>query len=163
VAVDHDFHDIRIGQLRGVRDSRAERRHQQLGVVSKRRDRLLDHRRLHQWLVALHVDDDVALDSGGHFGKTIRARGVRGARHHRLTAEALYRAGDAVVVGRHQHTGDAAGARRALVDVLDHRASRDERQGFAGETCRLVSGGNDDDASELCGMLGGRNREHVES
>ena len=62
-----------------------------------------------------------------HFGQTIRACGVCGARHHRLAAEALDRSGDAVIVGCHQDASDPAGARRALVDVLDHRAAGDER------------------------------------
>ena len=101
--------------------------------------------------------------SSGDFGETIRAGGVRRPRHHRLAAEALARLGDPVIVGRHQHARDAARARGALVDVLDHRAARDQRERLAGETCRLVSGGDDDDASELGGMLEGRNREHGES
>ena len=70
----------------------------------------------------------------------MRARG-----HHHVAAEAVDRGADALVVGGDEHAVDAARARGALVDVLDHRLSMQIGQGLSGETGGLVACGDDDD------------------
>jgi hypothetical protein len=80
-----------------------------------------------------------------------------------VAAESPNRVSDALVVGRHQYTRDAARFLCPPIDVLDHRAARQQRKRLAWEARRLVSGRDDDDAGELRGMLGGTDREHDES
>ena len=55
----------------------ADRRHQQRRIVAKGLDGGVDRVGLDERLVSLDVDDEVAVELGGHFGETIGAREVR--------------------------------------------------------------------------------------
>ena len=83
-------------------------------VGAQRRDRRLDHRRVEQRQVALHVDDHVGVERARHLGDAVGAGAVRAAGHHHVAAEAAHRGADALVVG-----GDQRRAR--------HRAPRGAR------------------------------------
>jgi hypothetical protein len=85
------------------------------------------------------------------------------AGHQRFAAEGGDRLGDPLVVGGDNHTIDVSCRRGSAIDVLDHRPAGNQRERLAGETGRLVSGGDDDDGCGATGMLGGSDREHVES
>ena len=54
---------------------------------AKRRDRFVDRPRIDQRLVALHVDDDVAVERRGDLGEPIGAGRMVGARQPHLAAE----------------------------------------------------------------------------
>ena len=118
------------------------------GVGEQRRDRLGNRIRIDERLVALHVDDDVAVERGGDFGEPIGRAVMIGARHADLAAELLHRAGDAEIVGRDDHLRDRRRRRRAPVDVLDHRAAVDQRERLAGKSGRGESGGDECDDVE---------------
>ena len=92
VAVDDDFGDVRIVRVRrGSSMRRAQRGHHQRAVGAQRRDGLVDHLRLDQRFVALHVDDRSAAQIGGDFGEAIGAALVRRRRHARVAAEGRHR------------------------------------------------------------------------
>ena len=57
-AVEHDLHDVGIGELPGVANRMARGCHLRGAMARERRRDCADQRRLDQWLIALHVDDD---------------------------------------------------------------------------------------------------------
>ena len=72
---------------------------------------LVDRPGIDERLVALHVDDDVAVERFGDFGDPIGAAQMRGLRQPHLSAELRDARRDAQVVGGHDHArtiGDAA-------------------------------------------------------
>ena len=74
-AVDHDLHDVRDSASSAGSSMRAaERAHRDRPVGRQRGERLGDHLGLHQRLVALHVDDDVAVERRGHLRQRGRCR-----------------------------------------------------------------------------------------
>jgi hypothetical protein len=99
-------------------------------------------------LVALHVDDDVAVERRGDFGESIGAGFVRGLGQPDLAAEIVDARRDAQIVGRDDDFGHGAGRFRAPIHVLDHRTAVEIGENFSGEPRRSVSGGDDGDDSE---------------
>ena len=81
--------------------------------VVERRDRLIDHSRVDQRLVALHVDDQLAVERDGDFGQPIGAAAMGGAGHPDFAAERLDRSSDPHVVGRDDDRVDRSGRRGA--------------------------------------------------
>ena len=86
-AVDDDLDDVRVVELRALRDPPVERRHRNGRDRRERRDRLVDRPGIDQRLVALHVDDDVAVERRGDFREPIGAGLVRRLRQPHLPAE----------------------------------------------------------------------------
>ena len=87
-----------------------------------------------QRLVALHVDDDVAVERRGDLGEAIGAALVRRRVSRDLAAESLRRASairwsSVATITR----DDRARRGGAPVDVLDHRPAVDVGERFAGE------------------------------
>ena len=107
---------------------------------AERRQRFGDHRRVDQRLVALDVDDDVAVERRGHFGEAVGAAAVVGAGHHRHAAVGLDRVAHARVVGRDDDLGDPRRPPRLFDDADDHRQAAEVDQGLAGEPGRRVAG-----------------------
>ena len=135
-------------------------------VVAKRRDRLVDHPRLEQRLVALHVDDELAVERGGDLREPVGAAPVVRRVIIARAAERLHRRDDPLVVGRDDHGVDGARLGGAAVHVLDHRATADVGERLAGKPGRLVAGGDDGEGAAGvtgCGLRSGSNRVHVES
>ncbi len=60
-------------------------------------------------LVALDVDDEVAIEAGCNFGEPIGAREMIGSRHPHGSAELRNRVGDSRIVGRDNHGINIAG------------------------------------------------------
>ena len=121
--------------------------------LEQQADRDVDRVGRNHRLVALDIDDEVALELGGDFGQPVAAGFVRRASHHRSAAEATDGVGDALVVGRHEDDVHAAGFSRSAHDVFDHRPAVNERQWFTGKATRVVAGRDDgDDASGADGM-----------
>ena len=89
------------------------------GLAGKRRDGFVDHRRLDERLIALHVDDEIAVDaSAGDLGEPIGAAAMARRRHAHVAAEGAHGVDDALVVGRDDHgvtcrASDWRGGRRA--------------------------------------------------
>ena len=82
----------------------------------------------------VHVHDDVAVQRRGGFGDAVGAALVVDARHHGMAPEGCHGIGNPPIVG-----GDGDGVHRtcgsgAAVDVLDHRAPVQVREGLAGES-----------------------------
>ena len=96
-----------------------------------------------QGLVALNVDDVLAVVVAGHLGDTVTAGGVVGCGQHGLAAESLDGVHDALVIGGDHQLVDELSLAGALVDVLDHGLAQDVLQGLAGQTGRAISGRND--------------------
>ena len=65
------------GLFRAV-DLLADRSHGDGGVVDQRRDGLIDHLRLDQGFISLHIDHDIAVQLPGDLGDAVRAGGVVG-------------------------------------------------------------------------------------
>jgi hypothetical protein len=155
VAIDDDLRHVRVGQFGRIGDAPPQRAHRQRGVVRERRHRLIDHARLDQRLVALNVDDEIAVERGRDFGEPIGAARVRRRRQPDGAAKPLDRPHDALVVGCDDHRGQRARRRRAAIHVLDHRPSVDVGERFSGETRRLIPCGDDGDCGELNGICCG--------
>ena len=109
----------------------------------------VDRARIDQRLVALHVDDDVAVERRGDFGEPIgaglvcRLASAAPCRRTRATRVAMRRSSVATI------TRDTHRRRRgAAIDVLDHRPAVDVGERLAGESCRGESGGDDGDDVE---------------
>ena len=62
-----------------------------------------------------------------------------------VAAEAVHGSANLFAVGGDEDAIHTVCAQRALVDVLDHRASMQIGQGLSGETGGLVARGDDDD------------------
>ena len=126
-AIDDDLDDVRVGELGRVVDAPVERRHLTRRGRRERRDRLVDGARVEQRLVALHVDDDVAVERRGDLGEPIGAgldgRPASAARRRRTRATrvAIRRSSVATMT----RDDRPATRRHAPVDVLDHRTAVD--------------------------------------
>ena len=114
----------------------------------ERRDRFGDRARVDQRLVALHVDDDVAVERRGDLGQAIGAGRVIGARQPDVAAELGHAGGDAQIVGRDDDARHDGRRRGAPIHVLDHRTAVDVGERLAGESRRGESGGDDGDDVE---------------
>ena len=103
----------------------------------------LQLRLLDEWLVALHVDDDIGigiqLRSGllDAVGTTLMV--VAG--HHSLAAKGFYCRIDALIVG--SYIGFAKNVDHLFIDSLDDGFSAQHGQGLAGKTCRGIACRND--------------------
>ena len=100
-----------------------------------------------QRLVALHVDDDVAVERRGDFGEAIGAGLDASACVSRtLPPNSLHARRDAQIVGRDDdlatRRGDAS-ARRYTCSIIGRPSM--SASGFAGEPRRGESGGDDGD------------------
>ena len=94
IRTDHDLDHIGVFVFRRITQRGGGGGH--LGV-SERGSHGVDHRRVHQRLIALHVEDGVAVASGGDFGDPVRAAGMIGAGHFHAAKIFRY-VGDAFVV-----------------------------------------------------------------
>ena len=137
--------DVRVVEVGRILDAPAQRAHLQRRLARERRHRLVDHPRLDERLVALDVDDDIAVSDAA----TSASRSVP-----------LWCASDVISTSppnreRPQRSVDRRSPRsprdrprRAwprAVDVLDHRPAGDVCQRLAWKPRRVVSGGNDGD------------------
>jgi hypothetical protein len=147
-AVDDHFHDVRIRELAGRGDPVVQRGHLQRSVGQERRHRFANRIGIDQWLVALHVDDDVAVERRGDFGQTIRRAVMIGARHPHLAAELLHGPRNPHVVGRDDDLRNRRRSGGAPVDVLDHRAAVYQRERLAGESAGGESRGDEGDSAK---------------
>ncbi len=145
-SVGHDLDDMRIAHVVGRAETPAERGHVQRRVVAKRFDGFVDGGRLDERLVALQIDDQVAVQRFGNFGDSIGAGCVRRFRQTHIAAKFCHRVGDALVIGGHQHGVDIARRSGAPVDVLDHRSPRDVGERLSRKTGRRVAGRDDNDS-----------------
>ena len=135
-------------------DSLVKRRHRHRRIGDQRRDGLIDRPRIDQRLVALHVDDDVAVERFDHFSESIGAAlnawlsSAGRARRIRRRACAMRKSSVATI------TRDTDGCRAGpAVYVFDHRLAVDVRERLAGETCRGESSGDDgDDLQRIRGI-----------
>ena len=128
----NDLHDVGVQIVRVMQNRRAERSDLQRGIRQQRRNGVLDHRRVEQWQVALHVHEYIARQIRRDFGQAIGSGAVIGARHTYGAAEGCDGIRDALVIGGDDHLANPARASRATVDVLDHRTTGDvgERLGW---------------------------------
>ena len=85
--VDDHLRDVRILSLRLVVDSTPQRAHHQGRVGRERRDGLVDHVRLDQRFVSLHVDDDRGGQLGRNLGDPVCSALMRRRRHSGDAAE----------------------------------------------------------------------------
>jgi hypothetical protein len=132
--------------------------------IGEWRDGFRDGSGIKQRLVALDVDDDVAVERGGDFGEAVRRREMVGAREPHVPAKSDDPRSDAQVVGRHDYTRHDRRSLSPAVHVLDHRPAVDVGQRLAGETCRGESSGDESDDVKTSGIdrYGGRCRVHDE-
>ena len=75
------------------------------GFLEKGADGGVDNFRIQQRFVALHVDEDLAIDVGGDFGDPLGSGAVVGAGHAGFAAEGFYSFNDALVIGGHDDAG----------------------------------------------------------
>ena len=128
------------------KDAGADRRHQERRIVAKWLDCGVNGVGFDERLVALDVDDEVAVEAGSHFGEPIGAREVVGARHPHGSPEFCNRVRDSPIVGRDNHGVNIARRRCAAVHVLDHRPASDIGKRLARKAGRRVAGRDDSDS-----------------
>ena len=146
VGIDDDFHNVGIVQIRCSYDRTPDRRHQSVRtLVQQRFYREINSPGVDQWLVGLKIDHDVTPQVLRGFGETLSSAAVAGCSHACLTAKPRHGITDSRIVRGHEYLSHARRSLGTPVDVLHHGATADVRKGFAGETRRLVSGGDDDD------------------
>ena len=105
----------------------------------KRSDKSIDHGRVDQRLIALHVDDEVAVRPlCGDLGEAICPRCVVGTRHDGVAAVLFDGRTDAFVIRRHDDLVDALRLYCPLINADDHRLPRDIAQGLPGQACRRI-------------------------
>ncbi len=128
IAVDHDFHHVRIGHVVLAHEQGHQRSHGNRPVPLQELRDLLHHLRLHQRLIALDIHHHLLAARLGDFRHALGAAAGLGAGHDRHPTEALHGLHDALIFRRDHHLIDAAGLRHALIDMLDHRPSLQQRQ-----------------------------------
>ena len=122
-------------------------------ILEKRANRLLNHVRLNQRLVALHVDHDVGVERPRDFREPIRAGLMRPRSHPRLPAELPHRRLNARIVRRHDDFGKKRDLRRLLIHALNQGLSGYVHQRLAGKAHGIVSRWNNADdlhANDSC-------------
>ena len=137
--VGNDLDVVWILHLRCIRDLRFRRRHHERIVMLKRSDKGIDYGGVDQGLIALHVDDEVAVRAlCSDLGEAIRPRRVVGTRHDSVAAVLLDGRTDTFVIRRHDDLVDALRPCCPLIDADDHRLPRDIAQGLPGQSCRCI-------------------------
>ena len=98
-----NIHDLlpRPRQIGHVVDPPEQRGHLHAGIADERSNQFADRPRIDQRLVALDVDDDVAVQRGRHFREPVGAGLVGGFGEAHLAAKIVDRRGDAEVVSGH--------------------------------------------------------------
>ena len=104
------------------------------------RDRFIDHVRIDQRFIALHIHDDIAVQRPGDLGDAVGARRVVRRGHDRFSPECGNRVHDAVVVSRHDDPVDQLRSFGALIDPLDHGFVLDQGERLSRETGSNRSG-----------------------
>ena len=138
--VHDDLDVVRIELLRRVFHAHHDGRHRQILIHLKGCDEIVDHGRLDQRLVALHVDDEVDLRVClCHLGESIGTRRMVGARQERLAAFRSHSIVDALVVRRHDHLLGLLRAARTLQDAADHGLAADVGERLARQTRRRIA------------------------
>ena len=129
--IEHDFHDVGVGEVGHVVDRVGRRRHLRIApVVEQRRDRV-DERRVDQRFVALHVHDGVVAiepQDLARLRQPVAARCVVLPRQHSFDSVRL-----ACIYDRYMVGGDNAlrlRPGRLLRHAHDHRQARDIGQGL---------------------------------
>jgi hypothetical protein len=105
-------------------------------------------RRLDQWFVSLHVDENLfALRWAccGNFGHAFGAGAVLGARHDRFGPEIARRLHDALVVGSDDYSGYALCAASSAPKPLDHGFAGKRDQRLARQAGGGITSGNNGD------------------
>ncbi len=115
-------------------------RHWQRGFVQQWLDRFVDHPRIDERLVALHVDDNISFHVYCRLRQTVRPAGAVRRSHYRVSAESVDGFADSVVIGRDPHIVDHAGFGCLLEDTLDHHLSQNRYQRLARQSHRSVPG-----------------------
>ena len=101
--------------------------------IVKRGHDFFEHDRVQHRLIALNVDHDIGMESGGSLRDAVGAGTMLRRSHNRVAAELHYGASNAFIVGGNQNVIQVPGQPRALVHVLHHGAAEDIRQGLAFE------------------------------
>ena len=118
------------------------RRHQDVRLGEQGRGHRVDHRRVHQRLVPLQVDQDLLVHPAGGLGDTVGAGGAFGGGENRLAPEPAHHRSDPLVVrGDHDARRDFRGVRLAP-DIPYHRAAVDFGQRLPRQPRRAVAGGD---------------------
>lgn len=143
VAIDDDLDDAGFGCGFRMRGALHERGHGKRWVVEERLNGFVDHACVDERLVALDVDDDVAVDVLDGLGEPIRAAGMVGGGHDGAAAGGRDGAGDPVVVGGDEDVIEGIGEPASFEDALDHGFPGDLEHGFAGEPGRGEAGGDE--------------------
>ena len=165
--VPHHLDHIRDWADRRHRQRAAERPHRDRRVGRQRRERLGDHLGRQQRLVPLHVDDELARERRGDLRHAVGTAGdgrpaSSSARPPNASTAARTRS-SSVATMTASTAGDAA-ARRYTCSIIGRPPI--SASGFAGETGRLVSRGDDGDVpcfSERVGVPAVPVRVHGES
>lgn len=145
VEIEDDFDDIGIHDFGRMGNRSAERSDLRFRLRKNFVHRGIDGFRRNERFITLHVDVNLGGNMDGDFGDALCTGAVLAARHDGFAAKTCNGVADAVIVGRHDDAGNAAGHFRAFDDVLNHGASSDRRQGLAGKTRRVIARGNHHD------------------
>ena len=117
-------------------------RHGTSDRLSMRQHRRVDRGRIYQRFVSLDVYDHFGWPGGGNFGHAVRTGSMVGARHSyrrpKARAASAIRSSSVAMM-----TWDEISCRaRTLENVLQHRLTGDDREGFTGEARRREPGWN---------------------
>ena len=154
VRVDDDLHAVRILRFRVV-DRVGNGRETDVRASGERIDAAVDHVRVDQRFVALHVHDAVGVEVGGELADAVGAARMFGRGHADPGAEAATACFDALVVGDDPCLGETLGAPHPLPDVLDHRLAGDRSQRLAGQPGRRIAGRDGADRVHGCTVARG--------
>jgi hypothetical protein len=136
-----NFSHVGVEHLLQISNGRHQGDHRRCALAAKRLDQAADVRARKERLIALNVDDHVAIELGRNFRHPVCARRVAGRRHHRAAAKPFHCAGDAFIV-----SGDENFPHRRLFSPphhpFDHRPAVNVRQGFPGQPGRGIAGRN---------------------
>ncbi len=125
---------MRIAGFRRVVEPTPERGHDQRAVGRKRAERLLDHRRVDQRLIALHVDNEIAIEGARDFGEAIGAGLVRWTRHADPATKRPHGGSHTLIVCGDHDVAQRAARGCAAIHVLDERLARKVGEKLSGES-----------------------------
>ncbi len=164
-AVDHHFGDVRIVELGDVQDAPIQRGHRHRRIGRERCDHFVDRARIDERLVALDIDDNVAVERLHDFREAVGTGLVGELGQFDPSAEIVDTRRDAQIVGRDDHLRHCFRRFGASIHVLDHRPAVEIGERLARESSRRVPCGDDGDDGERRNRIdsrASRNRVHDE-